>query len=46
MPLRQKVKEELNKMEAIGVISEVGKPTQWCAEMVVAPKKLGGLLES
>ncbi len=26
-------------MESMGVISEVDKPTQWCAGIVVVPKK-------
>ena len=28
-------------MESLGVISKVDKPTQWCAGMVVGPKKNG-----
>ena len=35
IPLRQKVKEELES------ISKVSKPTQWCAGMVIVPKKSG-----
>lgn len=31
LPIRPKVKEELNRM---GVISKVDQPTQWCAGMV------------
>ena len=42
MPLRPKVKEQLNKMEAMGVISKVSKPTEWCAGMVVVPKVSSG----
>ncbi|XP_041671079.1 neoverrucotoxin subunit beta-like [Cheilinus undulatus] len=34
-----KVKEELQQMESLGVISRVSGPTDWCAGMVVAPKK-------
>ena len=41
IPLREKVKEELNRMESLGVISKVNEPTQWCAGMVVVPKKSG-----
>ena len=41
IPLRQQVKEELDRMERIGVISQVEEPTQWCAGMVVVPKKTG-----
>ena len=29
--LRDKVKEELRKMEVAGVISRVDEPTEWCA---------------
>ena len=41
LPLRPKVAEELNRMEKAGVISKVTEPTQWCAGMVVVPKKSG-----
>ena len=41
IPLRPKVKEELDRMERIGVISRVEKPTEWCAGMVIVPKKTG-----
>ena len=40
-PLRSKVWDELERMEAIGVISKVQVPTPWCAGMVVVPKKDG-----
>ena len=43
LPLCNKVKEELNKMESIGVISKVDEPTPWCAGMVVVPKKNGSI---
>ena len=39
--LRNKVCEELDRMEAIGVISRVTQPSQWCAGMVVVPKSNG-----
>ncbi|XP_062512805.1 uncharacterized protein K02A2.6-like [Corticium candelabrum] len=39
--LRQQVKEELDRMEKIGVISQVEDPTEWCAGMVVVRKKTG-----
>ena len=39
LPLRQKVKDELDRMQSIGVISKVDMPTEWCAGMVVVPKK-------
>ena len=35
LPLQGRVKEELDRMEAIGVISKVSQPTPWCAGMVV-----------
>ncbi len=30
-------------MESLGVISKVDKPTQWCAGIVVVPKKAGAI---
>ena len=41
IPLQPKVKEELVRMERIGVTSKVTEPTPWCAGMVVVPKKSG-----
>ena len=43
LPLRNKVKQELDAMEAQGVISKVQQPTPWCAGMVVVNKKNGGV---
>ena len=43
LALRHKVKVELDKMEAAGVISRVEEPTSWCAGMVVVPKKTGSV---
>ena len=43
LPLREKVSEELRKMEKMGVISKVDVPTPWCAGMVVAHKKSGAV---
>ena len=43
MPLRDKVKEELHRMEAMGVISEIRDPTPWCMGMVVVPKRSGAV---
>ena len=40
-PLRSKVKDELDGMEAMVVISKVEVPTPWCAGMVVVLKKDG-----
>ena len=41
LPLKGKVKAELDRMESIGVISKVDEATSWCAGMVVVPKKDG-----
>ena len=35
IPMREKVKKELDRMESMGVISKVLEPTPWCAGMVV-----------
>ena len=43
LPLRKKVQDELVRMETMGVISRVEEPTQWCAGMVVVPKKSGSV---
>ena len=39
--LQGKVRDELNRMESLGVISKVREPTPWCSGMVVVPKKSG-----
>lgn len=41
LPLMDKVKAELTRMEKLGVISKVDEPTEWCAGMVVVPKSNG-----
>ena len=41
LPLRAKVKEELNRMESLGVISKVEELSTWCADMVAVPKRNG-----
>lgn len=41
IPLSEKVKEELKRMEEMGVISKMEKPTEWCAGVVVVPKPNG-----
>ena len=41
IPLMKPVKEELRRMEKLGVISRVTEPTRWCAAMVVVPKGNG-----
>ena len=38
---RQQVKDELQSMQHLGVISPVTEPTPWCAGMVVIPKQSG-----
>lgn len=38
LPLRDKVRTELDRMEAMGVMSKVTQPTSWCAGLVVVPK--------
>lgn len=39
--LREATKKELDRMEKLGVIEKVEKPTEWCSGMVVAPKANG-----
>lgn len=41
IPLLPKVKEELQRMENLGVIRKINKPTEWYAGMVVVPKEDG-----
>ena len=41
LPLRPKVKRELFRMEALGVISKVEEPTDWCAGTVAVLKPSG-----
>ena len=43
IPLRKKVEVELSRMESCGVISRADQPSQWCAGMVVVPKKSGAV---
>ena len=43
IPLLNKVKAELERMENLGVISKVDVPTEWCAGMVVVPKPDGNI---
>jgi len=43
IPLRNKVQEELNRMEAMGVISKIDEPTEWRAGMVIVPKMSGAV---
>jgi len=41
IPLRDKVKAELEHMQSLNVISSIDQPTPWCTGMVVVPKKNG-----
>ena len=41
IPLLKPVKEELERMEKMGVISPIHEPTEWCAGMVPVRKKNG-----
>jgi len=43
LSLLPKVKQELERMEKMGVISKVNGPTDWCAGMVVVPKAAGSV---
>ena len=43
IPLLQKVKDELLKMEETGIIEQIQEPTDWCAGIVIVPKKDGGV---
>ncbi len=41
--IRGKVKEELDRMTNLGVISPVNEPREWCHQMVVADKPSGAV---
>ena len=41
LSLREPLKAELERLETEGVIRRVAAPTEWCAPIVVAPKKGG-----
>ena len=41
LPMREKVKQELERMQQAGIISKVEEHTPWCAGMVVVPKGSG-----
>lgn len=38
---KKPLREELSRMERLGVISKIEEPTDWCAPIVVVPKKNG-----
>ena len=39
--LKEKFKEELDRLETLGVIARVDKPTPWVSSVVVTTKKSG-----
>ena len=41
--VRPKLKAELNRMTKLGVITKVEEPTPWVSQLVVVPKKYGGV---
>ncbi len=41
LPLMNKVREELKRMESLDIIRKVDEPTLWCSGMVVVPKANG-----
>ncbi len=43
VPLREKVKEELQRMERLGVLEKVESPTEWVSSMVTVLKSSGKL---
>ena len=43
IPLMDKVKQELKRMEEGGIIEEITEPTDWCAPMVPVLKKDGSV---
>ena len=43
LPMLKRVQTELQRREALGVIAKVNEPTEWCAGMVVVPKKSGAI---
>ena len=42
-PLKDKLKAELDDLEAQGIIEPVTEPTEWCAPITVQPKKNGAV---
>jgi len=39
--LHDKLKQELDRMESLGVVAKVSEPTEWVNSMVIVPKKSG-----
>jgi hypothetical protein len=42
-PIREKVKQELDRMEREGIIKKVTEPSDWCAPLVPVKKKNNGV---
>ncbi len=42
IPLENKIKEELERMERMGVISRIEQPTEWCVPAMVPVVKPNG----
>ena len=43
LSMREPLRQELSRLEQDGIIAPVTTPTDWCAPIVVAPKKDGGI---
>ena len=43
LPLLEKVRQELQGMESLGVIANIEEPTSWCAAMIAVPKRSGDI---
>ncbi|XP_038063010.1 uncharacterized protein K02A2.6-like [Patiria miniata] len=43
LPLHPQLKAELDKMEKQGIVTRITEPTDWCAPIVIAPKKNGNI---
>ncbi|KAK2711196.1 hypothetical protein QYM36_012393, partial [Artemia franciscana] len=41
--MREKLKQELNRLESLGIIEKVEEPTEWVNSMVLVEKKHGGV---
>ncbi|XP_038063231.1 uncharacterized protein K02A2.6-like [Patiria miniata] len=39
LPLLPQLKQELEKMETQGIVKRITEPTEWCAPIVIVPKK-------
>ena len=43
LPVHPKLRAELNQMEKQGIFSRITEPAEWCASIVIAPKKNGNI---